>query len=163
VSLDAQVNANAATWLDREMTSESSFPLAQSGFGREVRDAIAARKRWLIDQKLMRVDAGKTIYRSDLLAVLARRELDQAGQKLAGERQIPFRMMADGERIAGSYKQSIDLVSGKYAIVENAYEFSLVPWRPVMDKELGREVVATVRGNDISWEFGRKRGLGIGL
>jgi uncharacterized protein DUF3363 len=34
----------------------------------------------------------------------------------------------------------------------------LVPWRPVVEKELGRQASGLVMGDGISWEFGRKRG-----
>lgn len=50
-----------------------------------------------------------------------------------------------------------------YALIENSREFTLVPWRPVIERELGREIAGLVRGNDISWEFGRKRSLGISI
>ena len=76
---------------------------------------------------------------------------------------MPFRMAENGERIAGTYRQSVQLVSGKYALVERSREFTLVPWRPVIDKQLGQQVTALVRGDGISWEFGRTRGLGIGI
>jgi hypothetical protein len=68
-----------------------------------------------------------------------------------------------GERITGTYRQSVQLVSGKYALVERSREFTLVPWRPVIEKELGKQVSGLVRGNGISWELGRQRGLGIGM
>jgi hypothetical protein len=57
----------------------------------------------------------------------------------------------------------VQLVSGKYALVENAREFTLVPWRPVIEKELGRMVTSLVRGDGVSWQLGRAMGLGIGL
>jgi len=111
----------------------------------------------------MRTEGSKTIYRRDMLAVLARREVEEVGQKLAAERGPSFRMMRDGERVTGTYKESVQLVSGKYALVENAREFTLVPWRPVIDKDLGRAVTGLVRGDGISWQLGRARGLGIGM
>jgi dihydropteroate synthase type 1 len=30
--------------------------------------------------------------------------------------------------------------SGKFAIVEKSHEFALIPWRPVIDRTLGREM-----------------------
>jgi len=123
---------------------------------------MAKREQWLIDQGLMRRDGTRTVYRRDLLAVLARRELQRTGEKLAGDRSMPFGMINDGERITGTFKQPVELVSGKYALIENAREFTLVPWRPVIEKDLGRTVTGLVRGDGISWELGRKRGLGIG-
>jgi hypothetical protein len=111
----------------------------------------------------MRSEGSKAIYRRDMLAVLARREVDEVGKQLAKERGTSFHMAQNGERITGTYKESVQLVSGKYALVENAREFTLVPWRPVIDKNLGRAVTGVVRGDGISWEFGRARGLGIGM
>ena len=53
------------------------------------------------------------------------------------------------------------------AIVEaRAYDdglgFRLVPWRPALEKELGREVRGVVApGGNVEWSLGRKRGLGL--
>lgn len=163
LDLDAQVTANAATWLDRELVAETPSSRVDSGFGREARNALAARRQWLTDEGLMRSEGSKAIYRRDMLAVLARREVDEVGKQLAKERGTSFHMAQNGERITGTYKESVQLVSGKYALVENAREFTLVPWRPVIDKNLGRAVTGVVRGDGISWEFGRARGLGIGM
>jgi hypothetical protein len=38
-------------------------------------------------------------------------------------------------------------------------EFSLVPWRPVLDRSLGKEVSGIARGDGISWTIGRSRDL----
>lgn len=47
-------------------------------------------------------------------------------------------------------------------MVENAFEFQLVPWRPVIDKQLSREVAGVVRdGGGIEWKIGRSLGIGI--
>ena len=98
-----------------------------------------------------------------MLATLTRREVQQEGEKLGRERGLSFYMPVDGERISGTYRESKQLVSGKYALVERSREFTLVPWRPVIEKELGRTVSGLIQGGGISWEFGRKRGLGIGM
>ena len=38
----------------------------------------------------------------------------------------------------------------------------LVPWRPALEKELGREVRGVMAlGGNVDWSLGRKRGLGI--
>jgi hypothetical protein len=36
-----------------------------------------------------------------------------------------------------------------------------VPWRPVIENRLGREVTVVVRGGSVSWQLGRNRGLGL--
>ena len=47
-------------------------------------------------------------------------------------------------------------------MIDDGLGFSLVPWRPALERELGRHVTGVVRGGGIDWTFGRKRGLGIG-
>ncbi|WP_449264751.1 DUF3363 domain-containing protein, partial [Escherichia coli] len=37
--------------------------------------------------------------------------------------------------------------------------FTLVPWRPIIDRQLGREVMGIVQGGSVSWQLGRQRGL----
>lgn len=48
-------------------------------------------------------------------------------------------------------------------MIDDGLGFSLVPWRPVLDKEIGRQVMGVMRGGDISWQLGRAKGLGVGL
>jgi Protein of unknown function (DUF3363) len=43
IDLDLQVTAPGATWLDYRLVKRERMPLAMSGFGQEVRDALAAR------------------------------------------------------------------------------------------------------------------------
>jgi hypothetical protein len=52
---------------------------------------------------------------------------------------------------------------GRFAMIDNGLGFSLVPWRPVLENKIGREVMGMMRGQDISWEFSRARTLGIGI
>ena len=113
---------------------------------------------------MARQETGRTFYQRDLLATLTQRELQQAGQKLAQERGLSFYTPVEGERISGTYRSAVQLASGKFALVERSHEFTLVPWRPVIDKELGRQVsgIATP-GGGIDWTFGRTRGIGIGI
>nr|WP_240319062.1 DUF3363 domain-containing protein [Acidibrevibacterium fodinaquatile] len=66
-----------------------------------------------------------------------------------------------GDTIRGTYREAIQLASGRCALVENAQEFTLVPWRPVIARSLGREVAGLVTDGGIFWQVGRDRGLGI--
>jgi uncharacterized protein DUF3363 len=72
-----------------------------------------------------------------MLWALTQRELQAAGEKLGHERGLSFYTPVDGGRISGTYTGAVQLVSGKFAIVEKSREFTLVPWRPVIEKELG--------------------------
>lgn len=132
-----------ATWLDRELVAEVPVPLRDNGVGWEARDALARRQQWLIAQGLAgETDAG-FVTRRDMLAALARREVEEAGKKLARQQGLEFRMAESGERISGTYRQSVQLVSDKCALVEHAREFTLVPWRPVIEKALSRRSPAS--------------------
>ena len=48
--------------------------------------------------------------------------------------------------------------SGKYALVENSREFTLVPWRPILERHVGKQVSGIMRDDGISWTIGRQRG-----
>jgi type IV secretory pathway VirD2 relaxase len=162
IDLDTQVTSQGATWLDRQLVSRELTQLAHVGFGNEVQAALDRRRQHLVDEgHAFRTGDGRITYRRNLLATLAQQELMQAGEKLAQERGVPFRLPVDGERISGTFRQTVQLASGKYALIERAHEFTLVPWRPVIAHELGREVAGRVMGDSISWQFGRKRGIGM--
>jgi hypothetical protein len=68
-----------ATWLDRELISDAPVPARDAGFGHEVRDALARRRQWLIEQELARDETTRTIYRANFLSVLRQRELAKVG------------------------------------------------------------------------------------
>jgi hypothetical protein len=65
--------------------------------------------------------------------------------------------------VRGKLVGSTQLASGRFAMIDNRLGFSLVPWRPVLENRIGREVTGVVRGEDVSWQFGRARTLGIGI
>ncbi|WP_039906815.1 DUF3363 domain-containing protein, partial [Acetobacter tropicalis] len=67
-------------------------------------------------------------------------ELDRVGQELGASRGMSYRMMADGEKMRGTLKEKVRLASGTYALVENAQEFVLVPWKSVIDNRIGQEI-----------------------
>lgn len=160
--LESQIGAEGATWLDRRLVSRGPADLAAAGFGQEVQQAMDRRREHLIGQgDASRHADGRMLYRRNLLATLEQREVISTGTALAASRSLPFRAAGDGETVQGVFKQTVQLSGGKFALVENAHEFTLVPWRPVIDNQLGREVMGVVQGGSVSWQLGRKRGLGL--
>lgn len=156
--LERQIGAEGATWLDRELTAREPGAVRDAGFGKDVNAALVRRRQWLVEQDLAREEqSGRTIYRSDLLARLRRRELVRVAGQLSDELGMAYAEPRRGERIEGVYRRRLDLVSGKYALIENSREFQLVPWRPVLERSLGREVSGIMRGDTISWMIGRQR------
>ncbi|GBQ61676.1 hypothetical protein AA16373_2224 [Komagataeibacter swingsii DSM 16373] len=100
-------------------------------------------------------------FRKGLLATLERRELDRDGQELGASRGTSYRVMADGEKMRGTLKEKVRLASRAYGLVENAQEFVLVPWKPVIENRIGQEIAGVMRGGALDWQLGRQRGLGL--
>ncbi len=161
LSLDSQVTASGATWLDREAVGREKMELAETGFGAEVRDALARRGDHLADQGLARRQGQRIVFARDLLDTLMQRELAEAATRIGRETGLRHLAVTDGDRVSGVYRKSVDLASGRFAMVDDGKQFSLVPWRPVVERELGREVSGVVRGSGVSWDLGRGHGLGL--
>ena len=51
-----------------------------------------------------------------MLVALTRRDVENSGKKLAQRNGMEFRIAKSGERISATYRQSVQLVSGKYAL-----------------------------------------------
>ncbi|WP_430501970.1 DUF3363 domain-containing protein [Escherichia coli] len=51
---------------------------------------------------------------------------------MAAETGLEHRSVTDGQRVAGIYRRSVMLSSGRYAMLDDGMGFSLVPWRPVI-------------------------------
>jgi len=149
--------ADAATWVDRELASQSPLPIRDAGFGRDVRAAMAGRRQWLVEQQLADVDGDRIRLRANAIMMLQRRELLRVGDKLAGELGKPFVEATAGRAIEGRLLRHVDLVSGRFAVVEQSREFTLVPWRQVLEQNLGKQVGGILRGEGINWQFGRER------
>ena len=160
--LDQQLAADGATWLDRELIAEVPTSVRDAGFGREVRRALDRRRQWLVEQDLARQEQDRIVYRANLLGLLRRRELTRVAGQLSDELGLRYAEPKPGERIEGTYRRRLDLASGRYALIEKPREFTLVPWRPVLERNLGKPVSGIARGDTFSWSFGRKRsGPGI--
>jgi len=162
LSVEAQVKANGATWLDRQLLARGATSLCDRGFGRELSEAMEVRVEFLVSEGLARWQGQRVIFIRDLLDTLRRRELDTAGAKISAETGLPYHSLAEGETIAGVYRQRVSLASGRFAMIDDGLGFSLVPWTPSLERQLGRQVSGVVRsGSTIDWSFGRKRGLGL--
>lgn len=116
---------------------------------------------WQTGADASRARNGRIFYRRNLLATLREREVARVGAEMAESKSLPFRAATDGETISGKFTGTVQLSSGKFAVVEKSYEFTLVPWRPVIDRQLGREVMGIVQSGSVSWQLGRQRGISL--
>ena len=162
IDLARQVTAPGATWLDHRLVERQPLPLSMGGFGGEVRQAMTARAEHLAGGGFARRQGQRIVLQRDLLDTLRRSELSAVGTRLSAETGLPYRQTAAGEQVAGTYRQSLTLTSGRFAMIDNGLGFQLVPWSPPLEKQLGRHVSGVARdGGGIEWGFGRKRELGL--
>jgi hypothetical protein len=161
LAIEAQLKANGATWLDRQLLARETISISDGGFGREVREAMDARVEFLVSEGLARRQGQRVIFIRDLLDTLRRRELAAASAEISAETGLPYHSPAEGESIAGVYRQRVSLASGRFAMIDDGLGFNLVPWTPSLQRQLGRQVFGSVRSTGtIDWSFGRQRGLG---
>ena len=163
LSLEQLTDAQGATWLDREMIKPSDVNRRDQGFGAEVNKALTQRRQWLISQGLGKLlDDGNFQAVPNMLAELKQRDIRRAIIQLAKELQLDPNITAQGEQVSGTYRQSVNLASGKFAVIQKSKEFTLVPWRPELEKFRGKEIAGGIGIHDRFELIGqRRRGLEI--
>lgn len=159
--IERQARVIGATWLDQQLIGGGSG-LGNLGFGGEAKQAMLQRADFLAEQGLAERRGQRVFLARNLLTVMRNREVAQAGKDIAAETGLEHRPAADGQRVAGIYRRSVMLASGRYAMLDDGMGFSLVPWKPVIEQRLGQQIAATVRGGGVSWEIGRRPGLSRG-
>jgi type IV secretory pathway VirD2 relaxase len=148
IALEQMPAHDGITWLDEDQSLARAGG-APGSFGARVADAVRRRQQWLVEQGL----ADKP----QMLDVLRRRELMRVAGQLSRELGVGFAEAEPGIPIEGTYRRSVQVGTTRMALIENSREFTLVPWRPVLERQFGKEVAGIMRGAEISWRFGRQR------
>ena len=159
--IERQARVVGATWLDQQLIGGGTG-VGNLGFGSEVREALRQRADFLVDQGLAERRGQRVILARNLLATLRSREIAVTASDIAAKTGLTHRPVGEGEQVSGVYRQSIQLASGRFAMLDDGMGFSLVPWRPVIEQRLGQQLSVVVRGSSATWSFGRKYGLSIG-
>ncbi|MEP1597623.1 MAG: DUF3363 domain-containing protein, partial [Hyphomonas sp.] len=153
LGLREQETALGVTWLD-DVPAPSSVPF---GFGKEVAEAQVKRRAFLAEIG-MKVEAGIGLSAAQKTELL-RHDLAQAGRKLSEGIGKPYSPAPEHGHVDGTYRDPVSRVSGKFAVIERQRDFTIVPWRQVLEQRRGMAVSGVVRGGRISWTLGR----GIGM
>jgi type IV secretory pathway VirD2 relaxase len=166
LSVEQQVRALGATWLDRCLvTGTSSSTSTESantrGFGLDVARALNARQSFLISEGLAIANRQRVVLARNLLTTLRERDVTAAGESLAGSNGKRFHRLQEGDNAHGIYRQSIQLASGKFALIENEKSFSLAPWKPMVESRLGQPLSVTIRGSSANWRLNVQKDLSI--
>ena len=161
--LDQQIGHEGATWLDRELVSRQRIALADEGFGQQVKAALEKRKQALVNTGHA-TDLGEGHIRApkDLIQRLEAINIERAGKALAAERGLTWQPTVPGNYVTGTLVGSTQLSSGRFAMIDDGLGFSLVPWRPALEQQIGRHISGiAMPGGGVDWSFGRKLGLGL--
>jgi hypothetical protein len=158
VSLEELREAPARTMLDDALERREKIETVPAGFGDELRGALAARRRWLIEQGIATEDGARLVIDAKRLALMEHEAVAAAGARLSKQLGSAFDQPVEGERLSGIYRRSVDLPAGRFAIVERSKEFGLVPWREALEMRRDLEVSGVIRRGGITWDFGRSRG-----
>lgn len=155
--LARQVQALGATWLDSQLI-EGGAALADAGFGAQARGAMRDRAAYLERDGLAERRGQQVVVQRNLLRTLRSRELAATGKAIQAETGLAYRPVGEDGRASGVYRRSVQLASGRFAMLDDGLGFSLLPWRPVIEQRLGQSVSATLQAGRVTWEFGRQRG-----
>lgn len=161
LSLERQIDARGATWLDRQLTSPRPEAL-EGGFGADVREALGKRTEILAAEGLARRSGQRFVFARDLLETLRGREIAEAAGRLAAKHGSTLQSTAPGDQVAGVYRERVSLASGRFAMIDNGLGFQLVPWRQDLERHLGQAVNGRVNARGgVDWSFSRSRGLSV--
>ncbi len=119
------------------MISGSALPNTE--FGSSIRQALTDREAFLETQGLARRSGQRMLLAQNLLTTLRDREIAEAVGRIEAATHLSHRPTQDGVRVSGTYRESVQLASGRFAMLDDGVGFSLVPWRPVIEKRLGHE------------------------
>lgn len=152
--LTGQVEARGLTWLD----GAPSIGDTAQGFADDVRRAVEERRAVLRNRGLLASTENELSETS--IKTLKRAGLEQHGNDLANSLGQTYHPLPKTGRIEGVYTGSIKTAEGRFAIITRGKTLTLAPWRQVMERARGQAIAGVVRGDQISWQVGRNKGLG---
>ena len=162
LSVESQAVAEGATWLDRRLLEGRLVgPDARpptSGFGEAVATALELRIAHLETMGLARRENGRVRLAPRLLETLRDLDLAAAGRRLSAETGLAHRPAVDGETVSGIYRRRVTLTSGRFAMIDDGLGFTLVPWRPALERQLNQTVTGVAGHGAIDWRPGPMRG-----
>jgi hypothetical protein len=110
----------------------------------------------------VRQDDGSIRASKGFVADLERAEIARVGCEMAAAPGLSFTTAGTGDYVSGKLVGATQLVSGRFAMIDDGIGFQLVPWQPILDQRIGQHITGVVcNAGGIEWSFGRKLGLGL--
>jgi Protein of unknown function (DUF3363) len=143
------------TWLDR---ADVPLDTMDTGLPKRVGQALMARAAWLNGEGIGTFTEGRQMLSALDRDRLMRREQERLaiGETRVGNK--PYVAAQQGERVEGVLRGFSDTAESRVAVIERARDFTLVPWRPVLEPHIGKHISGIVEGGAINWTIGRSKG-----
>jgi hypothetical protein len=158
LSAREQIRIEGLTHLDRVLAGVAAGPAGPGRLARDIEQALQQRRMFLIEQGWMAPH--ETAPSRETLRRLAKVEVSNRARALSAELGVPV-LTFDAHRVAGVYVRRVDLAQGRMALIVGERQAHLAPWRPALERFVGREVVGVARGQDLSWSLSRGRGIDL--
>ena len=126
LSIEAQVTAQGATWIDRRLLAQRVGRSAAADSGSQARDAMERRVDHLVGEGLARRQGQRVIFARDLLNTLRRRDAGRSCRQARHPKPaLLHRPSSDGEHVVGTYRQRVTLASGRFAMIDDGTRLSI--------------------------------------
>lgn len=152
-TLSQMERARGATWLDKQLVENGNGNIADKA----INASLIKRQRELKNMGLNIDESGHL--QKAALSELTEMDLKSAAGKYSeayGKTYVP---LGNARQVEGVYREAIERPSGKFAVIERSRDFTLVPWRPVMERRLGQSISGRVSAGGISWNVSKVRGV----
>jgi len=153
--LSQMETARGVTWLDERLVEHGP-----EGVADKVMHASILKRQ--TELKKMGYTFGKDgRLQASAIDQLRDMDLSSASNGLSETYGKSYTPLGDARQVEGVFQETIERPSGKFAVIERSRDFTLVPWRPVMEKSLGRSISGRISGGGISWDVTKQRGLSL--
>jgi hypothetical protein len=152
LSPEMQIDRLGVTWIDD--LSEGAAAQQQT-----LKDLKASRQIWLRAHGYL--GAGQSELMEEKRSKLRALELHRERDIIAATSGRTSIQLAKGDRFEGKLEGHVDLAAGRMAIIGNAREFALVPWRSSLGRQMGRELTIKRTASGIGWSVGMGRSRGL--
>ena len=152
LTLRQMETARGVTWLDRKLAENA----ARLNTAKLIRPALSQRVDALTRMGIELDENGKLP--DGALDKLRAIDLQDAADRIGKTLGKSYRPLGQSRRVEGIFRETVERPSGKFAVIERSREFTLVPWRPIMDRRMGKSIVGRLSGSGISWDVTGRSG-----
>ena len=152
-TLSQMERARGVTWLDRRLAEFGTDGIE----GKAFEASLMKRQSELRKMGLSFGKDGRLL--PSALETLREMDLREASGNFQKQFGKPYAPLRNARNVDGIYRQSVERPSGKFAVIERSLDFTLVPWRPVMERRLGQVISGKVSAGGISWDVTKVRGM----